>query len=58
MLEFSLEDVNDFLHCINWTSEIMDKLVTEGVLSKTGSDTYVINRLKVAQFQLHIQILL
>lgn len=28
----------------------MDKLVKEGVLSKTGADNYVINKLKVTQF--------
>lgn len=28
----------------------MDKLVKKGVLSKTGADTYVINKQKVAQF--------
>lgn len=33
--------------CLIGSSEIMDKLVMEGVLSKTGKDTYTINKDKV-----------
>ncbi|KAK9934380.1 hypothetical protein M0R45_021526 [Rubus argutus] len=34
-----------------WTSEIMDRLVAEGVLSKTGGDTYAINRQKKSDYE-------
>lgn len=39
-----------------WISEIMNKLVKEGVISKAGGDTYVINRQKVVQFLLHFDL--
>lgn len=31
----------------NWISEIMEKLAKEGVVSKTGKDSYTINKQKV-----------
>ncbi|XP_024019162.1 meiosis-specific protein ASY1 [Morus notabilis] len=36
------------------TEEIMDKLVKEGVLSKTGADTYVINKQKATDFEFNL----
>lgn len=48
LLYFEVYNKISFIFILfGWTSEIMDRLVAEGVLSKTGGDTYTINRQKV-----------